>query len=467
MKVLSRIVVMVVLGLLLGGCDTVDGLLGTCRPPSADEAFAFDVTWTRVVQGNQTENNQAPLLAGRPAGIEVLLTLVDGALGAHHFDVRATVDVAVDGESVGSVDLELGCVRGERSAMRGTIPAAWIRPGTDVRVTVHSGSPNVSVPDETYVVVPIVAEVPVLEVTIVPLVVAGQFPDPSRAIYESWLEAAQRRYAIDAVDLEIAPPLDLALGDACTVQTKFPALQELSFHRDTLDSGRLFVGVLPCPVGGVALMPGFVQVTSPGTEAMETFVHELGHNLNLGHAPCGDPPGIDPTYPYAGGVLGLPGFDPVSETWIAATAFDVMGYCQGSWLSDYHYTRSARYRMFEERPPVLEALDVEPWPSSVLVQGEVRLDGTVRVTHAMRRWEPVARRAADSTVGAETVVIEVVARDGEVLVRDEARLVDVDHADSRLFSARIGLSEAAAIAASAVRVAYGQERDSRALVDGD
>ena len=419
------------------------------------------------MQVNETASNQAPILAGRPAGIEVLLTLVDGALGAHLFDIRATVDVAVDGAGVGSLDLELGCVRGERSAMRGTIPGDWIREGTQVRVTVHSASPNVSVSDETYVVEPIVVEVPVLEVTIVPLVVGDDFPDTSRAIYESWLEAAQSRFAIDAVDLEVAPPLDLALGDACNLQTKFTALQELYFQWNAEVSERFFVGVLPCPVGGIALTPGFVQVTSPGVEAARTFVHDLGHNFSLRHAPCGDPLGVDPSYPYEGGVLGLPGFDAGDEVWIDATTFDVMGYCAGSGLSDYHDARSAQYRMFQERPPLLEALDGEPWPVGVLVQGEVRPDGAVRVTHAVRRWAPTQARVAAPTDGGDKVLIEVVDRDGVVLVRREARLVDVDHVETRLFSARIGLTAADGFAAERVRAAYAEGRDSRALVDRD
>ena len=467
MKVLSRVIALGVLTLLSGGCDTIDGLLGTCNPPPDAESFAFDVTWTRVVQGNQTATNLAPILAGRPAGIEVLLTLVDGALGAHLFDISATVDVMVDGESVGNLDLELGCVRGERSAIRGTIPGAWLQRGTEVHVTVHSASPNVAVPAEAFVVEPIVAEVPVLEVTVVPLIVGDEFPDPSPAIYDSWLEAARYHFAIDAVDLVIHAPLDLGLGDTCTVASKFPALQELWYYRTAQDSERFFVGVLPCPVGGVALTPGYVMATSPGLAATETFLHELGHNLSLGHAPCGGAPGADPSFPYQGGVLGLPGFDAATETWIPATAFDGMGYCVGSWLSDYHYARSARYRMFQERPPVLEALAAEPWPISLVIQGEVRPDGTVFVTHAVRMWAPTQRHTSAPSDTGDAVVIEVVGRDGEVLARSEAHLVEVDHVETRLFSARVGVTEATGFAAKTVRVAYEEEWASRALVDGD
>lgn len=351
--------------------------------------------------------------------------------------------------------------------MRGTIPAAWIRPGVQVAVRVRSATANVTVPSETFVVHPIVAEVPVLDVTIVPLIVGGEHPDTSRGVYEGWLEEARRRFAIDRYDLEIHPPLDLGLGSECTVPLKFTALQELWFYQTMQESERFFVGVLPCVVGGVALTPGFVQVTSPGEAGTRVFLHELGHNFGLAHAPCGEPPGVDPAFPYRGGVLGLPGFDVGNEAWIAATSEDVMGYCQGWWLSDYHYARSARYRMLEERPAILSTLDAGSWPASVVVQGEVRSDGTVGVTHAVRRFEPSQRRPPSGDETRDTVLVEVVDRDGAVLVRRDAALVDVDHVETRLFSARIGLTAADGLAAAAVRVAFEEERTSRALVDGD
>ena len=69
--------------------------------------------------------------------------------------------------------------------------------------------------------------------------------------------------------------------------------------------------------------------------------HELGHNFGRPHAPCGSVTGADTSYPYAGGALGpaplvdsvpvpLDVISPVNQT-------DIMGYCSGSWFSDYNY----------------------------------------------------------------------------------------------------------------------------------
>ncbi len=78
---------------------------------------------------------------------------------------------------------------------------------------------------------------------------------------------------------------------------------------------------------------GFVD---PGTP--ETAVHEVGHAHGRSHAPCGGAPQPDPNYPYAGALIGVWGYDFVSQTMIDPTvATDMMAYCQTNWISDYHY----------------------------------------------------------------------------------------------------------------------------------
>jgi hypothetical protein len=406
-------------------------------------------------------------LSDRPAGLEVLLVMTGGSASATLFDIGATVDVLHEGDTVGTLPLTLGCVRSERSAMRGTLPADWIRPGMRVRVTLDSGDPSVTVPSDPIEVEPLVATVPELQVTVFPLRVGDRAPSTSPAIYETWLDAATKRFAISTYDLEIHEPIDLGLGESCTSATKFPALRELSFLRTERASERFYVGVLPCSAGGVAYTPGFVQVTSPGVDRVETFLHELGHNFGLLHAPCGDPPGVDPNYPYQGGVLGLPGFDAATDTWLSAGTNDVMGYCAGSWLSDYSYARSARYRVTMERPPALSAQTEAPSDATLLVQGEVASDGTIDVTHAVRKAQPTRPQPPAASTDVDRVSIEIVAPSGQLLERHQATLLEVDHVDVRVFTTRIGMDEDAARRASTVRVAYGDERASRPIADGD
>jgi hypothetical protein len=73
--------------------------------------------------------------------------------------------------------------------------------------------------------------------------------------------------------------------------------------------------------------------------AQETFVHELGHVHRLMHAPCGGASGADPSYPYAGALLGSWGYDARQGLLIdpASNHRDFMSYCDPAWISDYNY----------------------------------------------------------------------------------------------------------------------------------
>lgn len=56
-----------------------------------------------------------------------------------------------------------------------------------------------------------------------------------------------------------------------------------------------------------------------------TFVHEIGHTLGLGHAPCGEAAGGDPEFPYSNGGIGVLGFDVAAQRLIDTQHRDVMG----------------------------------------------------------------------------------------------------------------------------------------------
>ena len=72
-----------------------------------------------------------------------------------------------------------------------------------------------------------------------------------------------------------------------------------------------YYGFIPKRTSGLAGMGyrpgnaavGFDLPNSPNA-VRETMVHEVGHNLSLRHAPCGDPSSPDTAYPYANAALG-------------------------------------------------------------------------------------------------------------------------------------------------------------------
>lgn len=130
-------------------------------------------------------------------------------------------------------------------------------------------------------------------------------------------------------------------------------LSELEDLRGQEAPTRHYYGFVPRPTLSGAQTVGLGYQNGPGllradsaigldtlyTDWERTMVHELGHNFSRGHAPCGNPGSVDTSYPYANGVLSsTPLYNNLTGTVINPSGeTDVMGYCGGSWFSDYNY----------------------------------------------------------------------------------------------------------------------------------
>ena len=126
-------------------------------------------------------------------------------------------------------------------------------------------------------------------------------------------------------------------------------------------------------VGGVAYYPGRVSASVPNSR---TVAHELGHNMVLGHAPCGGPPAIDPQFPNRYGRIGSWGatINQVGELAVVhPDSPDVMGYCWNDWwISGYNVGRALRHRLKDEGVGESRAA---PAPKSLLLSGGTGPDG--------------------------------------------------------------------------------------------
>ena len=114
---------------------------------------------------------------------------------------------------------------------------------------------------------------------------------------------------------------------------------------------------------GAAYTPGTVSAAVP---IASTIAHELGHNMNLRHAPCGTP-NPDPSYPDSDGSIGAWGYDFDAEVPIGPAFSDLMSYCRPTWIGGYHFTKALRFRLLDEG--AAGAAAVAPPARSLLLWG--------------------------------------------------------------------------------------------------
>ena len=109
--------------------------------------------------------------------------------------------------------------------------------------------------------------------------------------------------------------------------------------------------------GGYVLGIGYIGFpASIGVNGADTYTHEVGHNMNLYHAPCGGAGGPDPDFPYSGGGIGVWGYDVFRKVLRNPRELkDVMTYCEPVWISDYHFERATRHRLNGDGGVLLDA----------------------------------------------------------------------------------------------------------------
>jgi hypothetical protein len=177
-------------------------------------------------------------------------------------------------------------------------------------------------------------------------------------------------------------------------------LNEIYALRTADHSSADYVGIVPVTYGsGIA---GLGYVGAPAaiswdktSSAPGVIAHELGHNFGRQHAPCGNPGGPDPQYPYADGSIGTWGLDlPAQSLKAPGTYKDLMSYCNPDWISDYNYVAVLNFR----GPAPAMATRAAPAPTTasdgLLVWG--------RIIHGNVILEPAFTVSAPATLPAAT-----------------------------------------------------------------
>ncbi len=355
--------------------DIDERRVSNCDDPAARVASAY------LTQAVQSLVNPVPLVAGKPALLRVFLTN-GGVADARRPPVRATfyrndrpvhtVDIPGRDEPLPDRPEEGDLAASSNAA----IPAEVVRPGLEMVIEFDpDGMPDsasgdgLRLPPAGRLAVKVI-EVPPLDLTLVPFLWSPN-PDWTLTDYAAGLSPDDELFRMTRETLPVGE-LRLNMREPVWTSIKSEAKNTISilvevFVVRILDGARgHYMGIIPADERvGVAAIPGKYGVSALNGNII---AHELGHNMNLGHAPCGGPSGVDPDYPYVDGTTGAWGYDIQSGSLVSPQNFDLMSYCSPDWISDFHFVKALIYRRSEETPvPAARAASA----TNLLLWGEV------------------------------------------------------------------------------------------------
>ena len=347
-----------------------------------------------LTQAVQSRTDPVPLIAGKPALLRAFVASPE-ASGEAMPAARATL--YLDGSPVHRVDIEGGSgtipnriEESEGSLERSIntdVPGDLVRPGLEFVVEVDpdgtldsalavtrripaTGRMAVDVVqprDLQLTVVPFLHEVEpdssILEIT------AGMASDPGT---HEMLEGVRVLLPVGDIGIELHDPVVTFddLGFEILRQTEMIRLMEGRPGYWLGMQGPARLGLL-----GVAWdIPSWSSFSQP---LPSVIAHEIGHNMGLWHAPCGGAGGPDPLYPHPRGVIDSWGYDMANKRLVSPYAPDLMSYCGGQWIGDYHHANALRHRLSTEADASFAAR-----VSSLVVWGGMDGDGTLHLEPA-------------------------------------------------------------------------------------
>ena len=330
-----------------------------------------------LTQAVQTLGGDIPLIAGRSALLRVFVTgdktnfYRPHPLATFYRDGAPIHEMRLD-PAADRIPTEPEEGRLDRS-FNGVVPGRVLQPGVELVVELDPDGAVPAVPGSDRRVPAEgrlrldVLTVPPMELTVVPVVHSAD----AQAVL-TWVEGMTETGPGMEFVRSILPIGELELtvresyrttADLTTAAGWLGLLREISVLRLTERPGDYYYAAFAPPRDAPFKGLGYIgRPVGVGILDLDTFAHELGHNMGLRHAPCGVAVSPDPDFPYEDGSIGVFGYetrggntrmvDP-GEYW------DLMSYCDPSWISDYHFVKAMEFRR-EHESLILRSVDPEP-----------------------------------------------------------------------------------------------------------
>ena len=321
-----------------------------CDPPAA-----------YLVQAVQSRPHPVPLVAEEPALLRVFVTATKKT-DAGIPPVRATF--YLDDEKVHTVTIPAKSAtiptEVDESSLdlssNAEIPDSVLEPDLEMVIEIDPDSTldanllvTKRIPEDGLASVE-VNDMPLLDLTVIPLLWEE---DPDSSVLDLTEDMTEEDTLFtDTHTLLPVGEMDVTVHETVWSSTNdiFTLLREVTALRAAEGGTGHWMGIMPNAGGalGVAYAGGgWTTVVLP---RVSTVAHELGHNMSLFHAPCGNPKFVDGSYPYRDGSIGSWGYDFRSEKLVPPSRRDLMSYCRPRWISDYHFSRALGYRLRVEEP---------------------------------------------------------------------------------------------------------------------
>lgn len=390
---------------------------------TASTTFDLHVDKVQLIQSTQTLDNSVPIVAGK-AGlmrVYVLANQTNTAVPSVQVTLlNGGVPVAGYPKTIPAPGSNVPLALNESALTASwnlTIPASdLITPsgvGYSVQAVVDPGTtlPEADKTNNTTTVTLGGSTVPTFRTTLFPVVLSTGTGDITAANKDAWAARLAKMYPIAGVDVAVGATFTGSVASLGSDGTGWNTLLTdlATKHQVDAVADRYYFGALEVSyssgVAGLGYVPS--SPTSPfyyrtalgwdktgyadGGNFPEVFAHETGHNMGRQHSPCGGAASPDPNYPYAGGLIGVWGFDSTAgQLQNPATVKDIMGYCSPNWVSDYVYKGILSFRAGsggflavggEDTPPPKDRAVAR---ECLIVRGIVQDDGRVELLPSFR-----------------------------------------------------------------------------------